>query len=113
MALVPNLVNIGGTETFLAGGQTPMGGGLLAGEVGLELDHACTGEKQSGVSLRHQRGTGHHQVPISSKEIEERFSYLSAGYGPDHVSDPSEGVIWKFYGNSPSMSNLDEPSVLG
>jgi hypothetical protein len=88
MALVPHAIDIGGAETFLAGGQTPMGGGLLAGEVRLELDHACTGEKQSGIPFRHQGGTGHHPVPISSEEIEKPFSYLLAAYGPDHESHP-------------------------
>jgi hypothetical protein len=69
-----------------------MGGDLLAGEVGLELDHACTGEKESGIPFRHQGGTGHQQVAISSKEIEKRFSYLLAAYGPDHESDPFKEV---------------------
>ena len=52
---VADLLDVGGPEGLLGGGEPLTGGRGLAREVGLELDHAGDGQKHGRIAHRYQR----------------------------------------------------------
>ena len=65
------ILNITGTHTALAGGNTSARRLYLAGEIRLERRHACTHHQESRIILRNQGGTWQPQMTfLLSKKLE-------------------------------------------
>ena len=72
-----DLVDVGGAEAPLHGGQARARRLLLAEEVGLERLHPGGGEQDRRVvGGRHERGRGHAQVAALLEERQERLADL-------------------------------------
>ena len=74
VGLVTDLVDVGGAEALLGGGEARVRGGGLAQEEGLEGDHAGAGEEQGGVAGGDEGGAGDGTVVVLLEEVAEGAS---------------------------------------
>jgi hypothetical protein len=79
------------THTFLGIGHARVPRLLQAQKDVLELVHPCIGQKQGGITYRHQRGAGNNQVVLAGKKVQEGFSNFCTTH-PFHQGTRSMGA---------------------
>src|SRR5438552_2857163 len=92
-------IDIGRAEHLLAGGDSGKRRAGLPEEVGLEGNHAGTGEQQSRIAERDQGGARQHLVVPLFEEVEKTLADVRAR----HVW-PARSVSWR-----PSSSRGEGP----
>ena len=69
-----DILDITGSNTFLAGCHACPRRDLLSGEIRLQRCHACVDQKQTVVVMRHQGKTLHYQMSLALEKVQEHLS---------------------------------------
>ena len=68
-----DILNITGTDTFLAGGHSLPGRDFLPCKIRLQRRHTGIDQQQAVVIMGHQREAFHHQMALAFKKVQEHL----------------------------------------